>query len=278
MNQQTQAIEQPDSEELSGIMEGAVIGQEIEPEVQPEQAAQPSEPSTDSGENRENKTQFTPEQQEIFNREIGKKTFKIREAERKAEELAAKLKEMESKLPQESRPEVPEMPNQFDDDFEERVRLRDQAILQQAEYDAKQRLVTEQQQQAQYQQQQAEQQALMQKAEDYRQNALKRGVDMAELQAAGAQVSQFGLRDDVTQEILSDDMGPNITLYLAQNPQVMADLNSASPVRVGVLYEQIRANASGLNKQVTPPPEPVETLSGAGVPPKDRGPSGATYE
>lgn len=275
MNEQTQA-ETLETESPSGVIEGGVE-QVADPAIEADNPGQ-SESSTDGGENRENKTEFTAEQQEIFNREIGKKTFKIREAERRAEELAAKLKETESRLPAQTRPDVPPMPDQFDDNFDQRVQERDQAILAQAQFDAAQRIKTEQQQQAAQAKQRQEQEALVKSAESYRNNAIKRGVDMAELQAAGAQVSAFGLRNDVAGEILTDEMGPNITLYLAKNPQVMQELNSASPIRAGALYDQIRANASGMSKKVTTPPDPVEPLSGTGVPPKDRGPSGATYE
>jgi hypothetical protein len=82
---------------------------------------------------------FSDEQQAKFNSEIGKKVGKQREAERERDEERARAVAAEQELatlkaPQ--RPEIPPTPDPYDDDYEGKMKARDDALVQTAQYDA----------------------------------------------------------------------------------------------------------------------------------------------
>ncbi len=243
-----------------------------------EQPVEASDSAPDSGENHEQKITFSDEQQRIVDDIAAKKTFKIREAEREAEKLRQQLEEARSQLPQETRPDVPPIPDAFEDDYEAKVLARDKQVLAAAQFDANEQARQSQAQQIQLQEQQQQQRELAEKAQAYSANATKKGINSAELQAAGAAVANYGIREDVTMEMLSDVDGPAITVYLSANPQAIDALNSASPISLGAVYADIKSKASGIGARLPTTPDPVDTLSGSGVPPKKRGAAGTTFE
>lgn len=253
-------------------------GEAINDDAVAEQAEGPSESSTDSGENHENKITFTDEQQRVINDLAAKKTFKIKEAEREAERLRRELEEARAKLPQETRPDIPPIPDPYDDDYEARLKERDEALRRATEYDLRQQVIQQQQQAAQQQKLQQEQEALVARATAYSENAAKKGIKPDQLQAAGGVVAQFGLRDDVASEMLADADGPLMTVYLASNPQAIEELNSAGPVQLGSIYAKVKQAAAGVAPKSTSAPEPSDPLKGSGVIPRERGPKGATFE
>ena len=57
------------------------------------------------------KVEFTPEQQEVMNREIGKKTFKLREAERNAKALEQELRSIKAEREKVAAPVIAPMPS-----------------------------------------------------------------------------------------------------------------------------------------------------------------------
>lgn len=229
------------------------------------------------------KVEFDEGQQKLVDDIIGKKTFQMRQSERdsdaKINELQKQLEEANSKVPQQTRPNVPEMPDAFDDNYQEQMTQRDEAIRQAAEFDGRQ---SAQQAQLQVQQQAAlaeQQQAFNKVVESYTDNATKLGVDATELQAAGAIVANYGLNDQVVEFILQDDQGPLITKYLANNPLEMETLRNLSPMGAAVrIGNEIKKQAAALGVKSRSAPDPAETLQGSGVSPKKAGLQSATYE
>lgn len=229
------------------------------------------------------KVEFSEEQRKLFDKAINKKTFQQRQSERdsdaKINDLEQKLEEANAKAPQQTRPNIPDMPDAFDDNYQEQMTQRDEAIRTAAEFDGRQ---SAQQAQLQAQQQAAlaeQQQARNKVVESYADNATKLGVDATELQAAGAIVGNFGLDDQVVEFILQDDQGPLITKYLANNPMEMETLRNLSPMGAAVrIGNEIKKEAAALGVKTRSAPDPAETLSGSGISPKDRGPKGATFE
>jgi hypothetical protein len=235
--------------------------------------------ASDSGESHEQKVEFSPEQQKVVNEIAAKKAFETREARRKAETYQKELETLRSKIPVEQAPLVPDLPDPYDDDFSERMAQRDKALQSRAQFDAQ-----EQYQQQQYQLQEQERsrlesEKLNQSVTDYSGRAQKLGITDVELQAAGSLVAQYGINDQVTQHILADENGPLITKYLSKNPQAMDTMNSMSPISAALFIEQqVKPEAIKFKPQTTNAPAPIETLSGAGIPPTDGGPKDATYE
>jgi len=107
------------SKELQPDDGGYLIEQDepLETEDQEEREETPDtdyESATDSGNSaHEKQVEFTEEQQKVFNDAVGKKVFKLREKERESEALRRRLEELEARIPQQGRPQVPESPDPF---------------------------------------------------------------------------------------------------------------------------------------------------------------------
>jgi len=240
----------------------------------PEEATQVVEPETpEEGEQeapeeaQATPTQFTPEQQEVFNKAIGEKVAKMREIERQAEEERKQREELAAKLAEYEKttaPSIPPMPDYLDDDYEAKVRARDEAIMRKAEWDAKEALKQQQEQAAQYQRMMEEQQAIQAKGAAYKDRAVKLGIGDADLQVAGMTVAQSGISQDVAQFILDDEHGPAITMALSKSPLELDQLRSMNPLQAAVYIEKnIKPRAVQQKVQAAPPP--VDTPSGGGV-------------
>mgnify|MGYP003675601739 FL=1 len=219
-----------------------------------------------------------PEEPKVdYNKVIAQKAFESREHKREAESLRqelAAIKEREAILKE---PMILPVPDQYDDNYAEQMEARDKSIQEKAQYDASQRVRAEQ---AEYQRQQQNQEQINQvneRGNKYKENSIKLGVDQAQLGEAANIVANYGIRQDVAMELLSEEQGPLITMYLAQNPQALDAINTANAISLGNVWNDIKTKASGLAKKTTSTPDPVETQKGSGVGPKNRGPAGATY-
>ena len=219
-----------------------------------------------------------PEEPKVdYNKVIAQKAFESREHKREAESLRqelAAIKEREAILKE---PMILPLPDQYDDNYAEQMVARDKSIQEKAQYDASQRVQAEQ---AEYQRQQQNQEQINQvneRGNKYKENSIKLGVDQAQLGEAANIVANYGIRQDVAMELLSEEQGPLITMYLAQNPQALDAINTANAISLGNVWNDIKTKASSLQTKTTSTPDPVETQKGSGVGPKNRGPAGATY-
>ena len=226
------------------------------------------------------KVTFDDAQQAVFNAAIGKKTAGMREAERKSEDLQRQLDEVKASIPQEQAPLIPEVPDQFDDDFEKKTLERDQSIAALAQYQAVQITQSQQLQAAAEKQQEAEVVKFNETVADYSKRATKLGIGEQELQAAAQTIAgQVNLDISVSGHILNEAQGPAITMYLAKNPQALAELSAMSPMAAAVFIEtDIKAKAVAGNPSVDPPPAPVDSLGGSGVAIEDPALKGAVFE
>jgi hypothetical protein len=239
-----------------------------------------SESSTDSEETHD-KPIFTEKQQRIFDEAIGKKTFKLREMEREAEQLRKRLEEIERPVTQ-SRPNVPALPDPFavsDEEYKRQIMHREQALISAAAYDARMQMLQNQQAQIAHQAAQKQQEVLVEKVQSYAQRAKTLGVKAEELQAAGSIVGQFGIEDSLVQYILEDDHGPLITKYLSQNIGLLDSLRQMHPTRAAVMIAtEIKSKATALKPKFTNAPDPIRRPQPSGVQVKPKGPKGATFE
>ena len=228
------------------------------------------------------KIEFNEEQQRFINEEIiGKKVAKQREAERQAQEERQRREELEAELARlkaPSRPEIPPIPDYFEDNYEQKVRERDEAIRKAVEYDAQQRILSEQREAAAQREQQAQQEIMYGKVQDYSKRADKLGIKPDELQRAGNYVAQYELDDRLIEEILDDDHGPAITVYLANNPMEIEQIRAMRPTKAWAYIEsKIKAEAIGSRAKPKPSPEPLDNPKGTGFA-TQRGPKGAVFE
>lgn len=260
-------------------------------EVETEGQETDSDSSTDTEEAQEKQTdpdwrqvraRFDPVQQEAYDRGIAEKVKKLREKELEADQLKQRLQALEQQMPKQERPTVPKEPDPYalsDAEYQQQLRMRDEAIARQAAFDAQQSFQQQEAQRLQQQQMMKEQEALNEKVATYSQRAVQLGISNEELQAAGNAVASFGIADDVVNYILEDDLGPAITKYLSQNVTELDTIRNMNPAQAAVrIATHVREKAAALKPKVNAAPDPVDQPAKAGVAPKARGPKGAIFE
>jgi hypothetical protein len=216
---------------------------------------------------------------EGFKKAIDKQHRKFREEQRRADDLAKRLEELETKnQPVINDVEVPRIPDSWDEDYEAKIRARDTAILQKAQADA----LKTQQQEAKAKQQQQLQQQKYERAQalqsQFSENGKRLGVDQKVLDDAQNAVVEYGVTPDLANVLLEDPSGPLLVQYLAANPIDLHEIVSADPVRAGLMLAKVQAKAEALKPKTSSAPDPATTLSGKATPKKERGPKGATFE
>lgn len=218
------------------------------------------------------------EEQTRLDKRINQKHRELMEERRRAEELQKRLDAIEQKQT-EQRPEIPKIPDPYDDDYDEQVKRRDAAIAAAAAYDARQEQLAEQKRLASLQEQYRRNRDLDNMVTSYSDRAAKAGVKPEDLAEAGQFVAAYGVSDDLTRFILADEQGPSFTMFLARNPGHLDAIQGMSALQaVSYLESKVRPNLVNPRKNSEPAPEPAETLTGGGVTPRERGPKGATYE
>ena len=114
---------------------------------------------------------------------------------------------------------------------------------------------------------------------DYEAQGVKLGVNAQELSAAGNAVGGYlaGL-NDVLVHIAKDEQGPLITTYLHKNPEALETIRQLDSLSAATyIATQVKPHAVALGTKPPTPPDPIETLNGSGIGPRERGPKGATY-
>tara|TARA_R110000851_G_scaffold133381_3_gene268196 strand:- start:2080 stop:2883 length:804 start_codon:yes stop_codon:yes gene_type:complete len=266
------------SEENGAVIDGGEEAPEVvaeTPETTAEVAAEtppetPAEPA---------KVEFSPEQQAKFNEEIGKKVGQTHAEKRRADELQEQLDEMKAAQPKPERPELPKAPDPYSPTYAEDLAKYTQAVTKQASYDASERVRSEQtlqqQQEAQRQQQEEANKAIA----DYSGRADKLGIKPEQLQKAGQSLGQYNIDDSVAAYILDEPVGPQITVYLAENPALADEIANMAPMMaVAKIAAEIKPLAAGIKPQIDLAPDPGEVLSGKGAAEGLKGPKGATFE
>ena len=201
---------------------------------------------------------------------INKQHAKYREEERKriqAEDEAGKLREKLEKLEAEkSVVDIPAIPDPYDDNYEEQLRIRDEAIMRKATQDAQQQSVIAQQDAQKEVAQKAEQERLNTLVSGYDGQIAKLGLNPEEVRVAGDKVVEYGISADLAEFILQQEDGPLITQYLSKNPVALDDLRHMSVIDGAFkVSSDIRKAASTLKPQASQTPDPTETLTGRGA-------------
>jgi len=253
---------QPDSEELED--------QEIDSELAPE-----DEELEDGEEGEEVKEKA--DDPAGYTKAINKKHFQYMEAKRESEKYQARINELESQMPREQRPDVPDLPDPYDDNYAEQIAKRDEAIRKAVAYDTQQQFVQYQRHQAQEQSQKAQQDAITKTVQSYSGRAKDLGVKPEQLTAAGNTVHAYGIADEVTQYILGDEQGPLITTYLARHTDELEKISGMSPMQAGIYIDRAIRPKASVAPKTSRAPAPADGLTGGGAPPNQRGPKGATY-
>lgn len=213
-----------------------------------------------------------------FTKRINQKHYELMEEKRAREALEAEIARLKAQIPENHKPVIPDMPDPYDSDFDERMRQREEAIKQAAIYEAQDEL-----RQAQLTEQNKatlakQQNDLIAAVNTYSGRAKALGVSENELQVAGQAVAAYGIAEQVAEFILHDDKGPAITTYLAKNPTELDAISKLNPLQAAIhIATNIKPKLTGKPRAVDLP-DPPDTLSGGGVTKRERGPKGAKYE
>ncbi len=247
-------------------------------EPQNEDAGSAPEDSTSSAELGENQDDVAKgDDPDRFAKRINKKHYELMQERRARQEAEEKLRKYEQAQVGE-RPDIPPMPDHYDDDFEAQVKARDKAIADAAAYDARQAEASRNEQARLENQRVQQEREINEAVTEYSQKAEKVGIKPEDLQIAGQLVAAYGISPELTSFILTDDDGPMLTMYLSKNPQDLEKIQSAGSMRaVSYIESQIRPKlSSAKNENVAP--KPADTLQGGGFGSDEDGPPGATYE
>lgn len=202
---------------------------------------------------------------------INKKHWEAKEAQRETVALQAKYDALKaSQEPTGTAPIVPELPDielLSNEEFKEQMKARDNALTQQADFNAAQNYQTKQaqiQQDEALKQQQTDATNLRQ---TYANKATERGFDADEVLRAATDIANYGVSDAVADMLLNVDDGPDMTLYLRQNPEILTALQSM-PVhqQIAHMSNVVRINAESLKPKTNDaPPPPTDIQAGGPV-------------
>jgi len=206
--------------------------------------------------------------QEATQKVINEKHYQAKQAERERDDALAQVAKFEQDKRESEAArvgEIPPIPDEFDDNFKEKMVLRDEAIANKAHHEHSEAAYQQSLQDQQAQEVQRQNAVFQQASVSYNARALELGIDTQELQAAGNQVVSYGLTPQLTMNILADKDGPLITKFLAANPMEAFNLANMSEFQQGAAIEAIRAKADSLKPKTSNTPNPPDILSGNGA-------------
>ncbi len=221
---------------------------------------------------------FDERQQEVFDTAIRKKTAQFREQERKTAALAQQMQALEAKVPKQARPDIPDMPDSFDDGYEVALATRDKAIEDRATFDATERVTSEQNLLRERDAQQNQAKVINEAVAGYLSRGERLNIAPDKLRAAGQRLIDSGLNVHLQAHLVDQAKGPQITMYLDKNPTEFDSILRMSPMDAAVaIATDIAPKAAKLLKATKHPADPSENLSGKGSKDGGRGPKGATF-
>ena len=223
------------------------------------------------------KVEFDEHQQKVIDDLAAKKTRQIRDAERNNADLQAQLDAANARIPEETRANVPDLPDPYDDDFESKMAARDEAITSAASFDARTRHAEQAQENQRVAAERQRQHQLVDSVNVYTDRATAQGITGQELDVAGGVLAQAGMGEDLAMYIIADDKGPLITKHLAENPQLVEAMRTMTTTQAAVyIATEVKPNVSAKTRETAP--NPADTLSGGAPQTGDGWPEGATFE
>jgi hypothetical protein len=235
---------------------------EVTEEVAPVEGVE--KPAETASAEADKKVQFTPEQQAVFNHEIGVRVAKLRELERERDELKSKVEASAPKQLQ--KVEVPAVPDQLmlsPEEYQKKMSEWESAMRKSVEVEQENKKILAQQQAQQQELLKKQQEEFETKRTTYMSRAKALGVAETELQSSAQTLAQYGLNGELAALIFEDEDGPLLTKYLAQNPLEVEALSSLPAMKAAVrLATIVKANASALKPKPSSAPDPLDLPKG----------------
>lgn len=253
------------------------IAEEISEEIH-EEISEESNEEIQPAPIEEEKVTFDERQQEVFNSEIAKKVRATKEAQRETADLKYRLEQLEAKQPKQLAPEIPAIPDQYDEDYTSKVAARDLAISQKANYDYQQRVQSE----ASLKSQQDSRTEATQRSTDainsYVDRAEKLGHKREDVIESTQYIMDVGLGRSAQAYIRDDTNGPDVARYLAKNPSSLDEvMDMPDYMAVAHIASIVKPKAMSSFRKQTKIPEPTDHLRGKGAAEGNDGPPGATF-
>lgn len=242
-------------------------------------------PATDG---EQGKTADDGDSQDKANKAINKQHGKYRKEERRADSEKKRADDAESELAalkaEQGDVVIPNLPDRIDfdsdEEFNEKVKVRDTAIALKATQDAQKENVIEQQNANADADAKVENDRIVSLAGEYDKKITALGLDPVEIRTAGDIVLSYGLQQPIIEHIMRQEEGPLIAKYLAANPLELDELRGMSQIDAAMkVNTDIKLAASALKPQASNADDPPEVLSGRGAgEPVDEFIKGATFE
>ena len=251
-----------------------VQNQEIENETPQE---------TDGQETQQEVKEEKPINQEAVQKRIDEITFAKYEEKRKREKAEADLAELQAKLmKQEAAKEnidIPDLPDIYDEDYEDRIKAREVAIEKAAEIRARKKFEDEAKQKlnaAQFEKQHSD---VMKQVDKMYSSVSDYGMTKEELQKADETVSKFIKEPDLARFLIAQDDAALLIKYLSSSATELEKISGMSPLNASVyIATKVSSEAKKLKPGLTKTPEPPEIPKGKATPKKDPFLEGVKFE
>jgi len=215
-----------------------------------------------------------------YRKSINKKHFQLKETERELEASRRENAELRAQIQPEIKGpvEVPPLPDNWENDYEVKISQREEAIRQNAHFQAMQSI--HQKEEAKRQQQlEAERAKHVESVlESFNRNVKKIGLSESKIEEAADKLAKYGGADaEMANFLLTDAEGPLLIAYFAADLESFDELMSLPPMQRGQRISEYKQKAGVLRPKQTNAPDPAPSLGGK-APSRERGPEGATYE
>lgn len=203
-------------------------------------------------------------------KDINKQHRKYRDEERARKKVEAEAeryrKELEELRAKSVDVTVPPIPDRYDDDYEQKIKERDEALLRKAQHDSQLANKEAESERVAQERRSQEEQALQQKIASFDSNMVSLGLNPLEVKQAADTLVDYEISDTLQDILLEDAEGPLLVKYLADNPVELDTLSGLSTLQlVEHLRGDIRQRANLLRPKTSAAPDPPVTLSGGGV-------------
>lgn len=228
--------------------------------------------------------------EKLYDQEAANKAFirekqKLRKIEEEKEKLAKEKAELEEKLAKAtvgSRPEIPPAPDPMDEDYEKRLKERDDAIIAANEYDRTQKDREAAILKAKQDEQKKAQETVQTMLDAHNQRTKDAGIALKDQlnneNVVGAYVQDPGVRN----YLLSNDQSPLLIAYLAENPMELEKVSKLDTANAAVfLATDVLPKVGKVKPKQPGAPDPLETIDGKAKDVQDeayKGIEGATFE
>lgn len=176
----------------------------------------------------------------------------LKELEYYKAELELQSAQKEQVKQEQNEVEIPEIPNPQEEDFEEKLKLREEAIVKNAHLQREREIESRRSQE--------ETKGIV---ESYFNKGAELGIERSQLEQAGQKVLSIGLDDSVAEMIMKDPEGALIIKALSEDPATLNAMRGLSPAEMSVkIYTEVKPRCSISSDKISKTPDPVDVGSG----------------